>query len=108
MTTLEIIKNLCETRGISVSALERELGFSNGSIAKVKVLPSDRLYSISKFFGVTMEYLITGKDVDIVQSALIDTEIRHNPLLADAFRKSAKLDDEKQKLVIELINKLSE
>ncbi|MCI7739332.1 MAG: helix-turn-helix domain-containing protein [Lachnospiraceae bacterium] len=60
MTSLEIIKKLCDEKEMSISTLEKELGYSNGSLSKAKRLPSDRIYEISKYFGVTMEYLMTG------------------------------------------------
>lgn len=56
--TLENIKKQCALRGMTIASLERRLDYSNGSIAKAKTLPSDRLYEISKFFGVTMEYMM--------------------------------------------------
>lgn len=58
MNTREIIKKLCDDRGISVQRLEKELGFSNGSIAKNDSMKSDRLYAISKYFDVSMEFLM--------------------------------------------------
>lgn len=54
-TTLDNIRTLCAKRGMTIASLERELGFSNGSLAKPSVLPSDRLYKIAKYFGVTMD-----------------------------------------------------
>ena len=62
MNTLDIIRNLCKQRGISVKILEKELGYSNGSLAKAKVIPSDRILDLSKFFNVSMEYLMTGEE----------------------------------------------
>lgn len=64
MSTLNIIRDLCEANSTSIKALEKELGYSNGSLAKAKVIPSDRILDISKKFGVSMEYLMTGKESD--------------------------------------------
>lgn len=62
MTTYDIIKDLCEKEGISIAALEKEMGFSNGYIARTKkALTSDRLYDIARRFNVPMEYLMTGE-----------------------------------------------
>lgn len=63
MNTLGIIKELCKKNGTSLKSLERELGYSNGSLAKANVIPSDRILEISKYFDVSMEYLMTGKEV---------------------------------------------
>lgn len=58
MSTLEIIKMLCEKKGISIQRLEKELGFSNGSIAKNESMKANRLLEIAKYFNVSMEYLM--------------------------------------------------
>ncbi|WMI80951.1 transcriptional regulator [Anaerotignum sp. MB30-C6] len=62
MTSLEIIKNLCEKEGINISALEKEMGYSNGSLAKSKSIKAERLMEIAARFGVNMEYLMTGEE----------------------------------------------
>lgn len=66
MTTIEIIRDLCKKNGISVTQLEVELGYSNGSISKttVKAMKSDRLLEISKYFNVSMEYLMGEETKD--------------------------------------------
>lgn len=61
MTTIDIIRQLCEKENTSLSALEKEMGYGNGSLAKAKSLSSDRLYEISRRFHVPMEYLMTGE-----------------------------------------------
>lgn len=65
METLEIIKSLCKEHGISLSKLEKILGYGNASLSKAKVIPSDRILEISKYFDVSMEYLMTGKEKDV-------------------------------------------
>ncbi|MDD3393916.1 MAG: hypothetical protein PHG19_04660 [Anaerotignum sp.] len=62
MTSLEIIKKLCEKEGMSISALEKEMGYGNGSLAKSKSIKSERLIEIANRFGVTADYLLTGKE----------------------------------------------
>lgn len=62
MTTLENIKKICrEKKNISVTTLEQELGYSNGSLAKAKDIPSSRIYEIANYLGVSMEYIMTGE-----------------------------------------------
>ena len=53
------IKELCKNRNISIAALEKELGFSNGSIGKMrKSTPSiERLQKIADYFGVSLDFL---------------------------------------------------
>lgn len=65
MTTLDNIKKICrEKKNISITVLEQELGYSNGSLAKAKDIPSSRILEISKHLGVSMEYLMLGETPD--------------------------------------------
>jgi transcriptional regulator with XRE-family HTH domain len=58
---LERIRELCKQKGISISALEKALGFANGSIAKSdEKIQSVRIKAIADYFGVSMEYILTG------------------------------------------------
>ena len=66
MTTLENIKKICrDKKNISVTTLEQELGYSNGSLAKAKDIPSSRIYEIANYLGVSMEYIMTGEKPEI-------------------------------------------
>lgn len=64
MNSVERVKQLCKERRIPVSKLEKELGFSNGYIGQLRkgVFPSDRLVVIADYLGVTVDYLMTGKE----------------------------------------------
>ena len=63
MEIIDRIRELCRKNGISVTKLEAALGYGNGSISKASTtaMRSDRLKAIADYFGVTMEYLMTGK-----------------------------------------------
>lgn len=60
----DLIKELCKTRDIKTVKLEEELGFANGTINKWDTSrPSaDRLKAVADYFGVSMEYLMTGEE----------------------------------------------
>lgn len=64
MTTFERIEALRKEKKISQGNLEKELGFSNGSISKwKKSTPTpDRLQKLATYFGVSIEYLMTGEE----------------------------------------------
>lgn len=64
MTTYEIIKSLCQDKGIAVTALEKEIGFGRGSIGKLRngSTSGERLQKIADYFGVTVDYLMTGDE----------------------------------------------
>lgn len=72
MTVFERIEDLRKSRKISQGKLEKELGFSNGSISKWKTsMPTpERLQKIADYFGVTIDFLMTGKEETIANSEL--------------------------------------
>lgn len=57
---LEKIAEKCAERKISISALERELGFGNGTIRNWKKgSPSvDKLKAVADYFGVDIGYFL--------------------------------------------------
>lgn len=57
---VENIKKLCKARGISVSALEKTLGFSNSTISKWTVSSPSvaKLAAVADYFGVTVDELL--------------------------------------------------
>ena len=65
MDSVELVKKICKKRKIPISKLERDCNFSNGYIRKLKEgkFPSDRLQVIADYLGVSIEYLLTGKEV---------------------------------------------
>lgn len=62
MGTLDTIRTLCTKNGTSLKALEKELGFSNGSLAKSATIKSERLQKIAEYFNVSVDYLMTGTE----------------------------------------------
>lgn len=62
MTIYDRIETLRKSEKISQGKLEKELGFSNGSISKWKnSTPTlERLQKIAEYFNVTVDYLMTG------------------------------------------------
>ena len=62
MDSVELVKNICKERNIPISRLERDCGFSNGYIRKLKEgkFPSDRLQKIADYLNVSIDYLLTG------------------------------------------------
>lgn len=64
MTVYERIESLRKSTGLSQGKLEKELGFSNGSVSKWKTsTPTpERLQKLADFFGVTVDYLMNGEE----------------------------------------------
>lgn len=69
MSTYEIIQKLCKEHGIALTALEKELGFGRGSLGKLKNggTSAARLQKVADYFGVSINYLISGKDKKEIQ-----------------------------------------
>lgn len=62
MNSVERVKAICKERKIPLSKMEKDLGYANGYISQLKkgVFPADRLQAISKYLGVTQDYLLDG------------------------------------------------
>jgi len=98
------IENLRKSKGISQGALEKELGFSNGSVSKWKnSMPTpERLKKLADFFQVSVDYLVTGDmdassfgpslDMETVQTA--HQIITYDKVLFDVYRS-----DDRERLV---------
>lgn len=64
MTFFERFEALRKQNGISQGKLEKELGFSNGSISKWKnnIPKAERLQTVADYFGVSVQYLLYGEE----------------------------------------------
>ena len=78
MTTLEIIRKCCREQGITLSSLEKKLGYSNGSLAKSSNISFDRIIEISEYFHLPTDYFIPGNDkesiVDVHRNYYVDKQ----------------------------------
>lgn len=100
------IRELCRAKGITISMLERELGFSKGYISKIdKHKPSmERMTMIADYLGVDMRNIFAdevptsgqyGGYYEDVETAKVAQEIFENPdmrILFDAARDSKPED----------------
>ena len=61
---LEKIKALCESKGVTVYRLEKDLGFSSGSVSKWDTnSPSvEKAKAVADYFGVSVESLLKQKN----------------------------------------------
>ena len=64
MNIVERIEELCKKDGTTINALENRLELGHSSIQKwsAHAPRADRLYIVSKYFNVSMEYLLTGTE----------------------------------------------
>lgn len=106
METLDIIKELCEKKGISISQLENRLEFGNGSLSKSKNMSADRLYQVAKFFNVSMEYMMTGKTISEADDEM--TKLRQQQSILMEINKISQQMSEYYKKIAECQNRLSD
>ena len=102
MTLYERIETLRKSKNISQGKLEKELGFSNGSISKWKnsTPTTERLQKLADYFGVTVEYLLTGEEKESAgyylndETAQVAQEIFENKELRALFDATRDADPE--------------
>ena len=60
----ERIKQLCKQKHISMNMLEQELGFGKGYLSKLgqSTPNAANIKKIADYFGVTVDFLMTGKE----------------------------------------------
>jgi transcriptional regulator with XRE-family HTH domain len=75
---VERIKELCDKEGITIKALEKALGFGNGTIRLWdNSSPSAaKLYLVAFYFDVSMEYLMGKEEQPTESSGLSDIAIQ--------------------------------
>lgn len=110
MTLLERIKTTArEKKNISITSLEQALGYSNGSLAKAKDIPSSRVMEIADYLDVSVDYLMTGGKREIlIETAKLDDSISNaSDRLKECFAKLVKLPTDQQEHIISLIDMLN-
>ena len=78
MNAVERVKTICKERKIPISKLESDCGFANGYIGQLRkgVFPDDRILKIAEYLNVSVDYLMTGKEMEFTaEMAEIDLEL---------------------------------
>lgn len=112
MNFYDRLNSLIKTNGLSQRKLEIELGLSNGSISKWKKYSpnAEKVQLLADYFGVTVEYLMTGKETLHVTSNgdNILYEINQNPDLRLLLEIGRKAPPDRLKTYVEFLNKITE
>lgn len=108
-----IYQKLLDEKGLKNADVARATKISNMTLSDWKngksVPKQDKLMKIAEYFGVSLEYLMTGKDSRLsAEDALLDVQISEDIELKEALKKYYSLSDKKKKHVLELIDLLSE
>lgn len=69
MKVYDVIRHLCKEKGITVTALEKELGFARGSLSKIdKNKPSmERVRKLAYYFNVPTEVFAPAIDKSYIK-----------------------------------------
>ena len=82
MDTNARIRALCKEKGVTIQRLEIELGEKPSSISKTTSnSKAEKLYKIARYFGVSVDYLISGESP--AAFVLSDTEKQ----IVEAYRR---------------------
>lgn len=78
MNLRDRVRELANSKGLSLPKLESELGFGNGTIVKWdKSTPNtDKLLKVANYLDVSLDYLMTGKESDKNESELTKRDER--------------------------------
>lgn len=112
----EIYQRLLDEKHLKNADISRATGISNMTLSDWKhgktTPKQDKLQKIADYFGVSLEYLTTGKEPEFdkygVKESHLYSQIRNDAELFKALSKYFKLSDAKKKHVVELINLLGE
>lgn len=112
------IKSLCKERSVTITGLEKDLGFARGSLSKIdKNKPSaERIQKLADYFNYPVEYFMndsaqaSGKEelyynpeIGDIAQAIFD-----NPDLHALMKASMNLDAEELRSVEHLIKTMKE
>ena len=86
MIKYQTILDLCASRGVKVSTVEKELGFSKSALSKVEVNTpnAEKIFALAQYFDVPMEYFFEEADKEKVA--------RYASLIASASNHVANYD----------------
>ena len=112
MNAVERVKTICKERKIPISKLESDCGFANGYIGQLRkgVFPDDRILKIAEYLNVSVDYLMTGKDVKFITETtkkdVLLTEMSSK--IKEYALKLAEIPKEQQEQIMSLIDMLSD
>ena len=110
MNAVERVKTICKERKIPISKLESDCGFANGYIGQLRkgVFPDDRILKIAEYLNVSVDYLMTGKDMEFtIEMAEIDGKlIMMDKILKEYAIKLCNLSKEDKNYVMSMIDRL--
>lgn len=119
MNAVELVKQICKDRKISIAKLERDCDFSNGYISKLKraYFPVDKAQRISQYLGIDINALIGIEDMvdhddDVYyidrQTAEIAQRVFESPELRMLFDAAADCAPQDIQLAADMLRRMKE
>jgi transcriptional regulator with XRE-family HTH domain len=61
--SVEFVREVCKSKGVSIAKLEKDCGFSNGYLnpKKMAKISYDRAVVIAEYLGISVDSILTGK-----------------------------------------------
>lgn len=115
MNAVEMVKEICKQRDIPISRLERECGFSNGYIGKLKrgYFPIDKAQKIAERLDLDVNTLIgvqtSAQRTDYYQdifSAVLAREMFNDPEIRALFHVKRSIPPERFQAYYNMIKEL--
>ena len=105
---VEIIKNLCKERGITIPTVEKACGLKPSTIYKWdQSIPAvDKVKAVADYFGVSIGYLLgAAEDQPDPELSLAIRAAEKRPELRVLFSLGSKATKEDVEAIIRLLNK---
>lgn len=110
MSIIEIISALCVQKKITITALERELGLSKGSISKWKVSSpkAETVLKMADYFGVSVDYLLGRTENPLPETKKEATEITFDDFTYAFYNESKNLSEEQKAALLNMAKLFNE
>lgn len=103
---VERISNLVKEKGLSLSAVEKILGFGNGAIRRFdKNSPSiDKIIALSNFLNVSIDYIIKGEEEKEIKAQISSDEMEMLNLFKQLPERERLKEIGRLELLVEQLN----
>lgn len=107
MSLVERVKRLCEMKNITLTTLERNLGFSVSSIRKWddSAPSTDKIKAVAEYFDVSVDYLLGREEAENDEIMELREQLRRQPGMRILFDASKDATKEQLEAMAEMIKK---
>ena len=107
MDSVKRVKEICKSRRIPISKLERDLGYANGYIGQLRkgTFPANRLAEIAQYLSVSVDYLLNGENAPTQAG---EREITFDDFSFAMHNHSGNLTDSDKETLLKLAQQLAD